>query len=120
MTNRNPYSPHTAADRAAMLARIGVKSVDDLFGAIPRDARAPALGIGPGMSEQEVQAHLEKLAAMNRNAGSGPFFIGGPLQRRHIPPAVPGPAPRGAVLPPHTPYPPPPSPGAVQGGPPYT
>ena len=89
MTNRNPYSPHTAADRAAMLARIGVKSVDDLFGAIPRDARAPGLGIGPGMSEQEVQAHLEKLAAMNRNAGSGPFFIGGPIQRRYIPAAVP-------------------------------
>src|SRR2546430_17353779 len=104
MTNRNPYSPHTAADRAAMLARIGVKSVDDLFGAIPRDARAPAPGIGRGMSEKEVQAHLEKLAAMNRNAGSGPFFIGGAVPASLTPPGRPraGP-PVGVVLRPHPP-----------------
>ena len=51
---QNPYSPHTDDERAAMLARIGVKSVDDLFAAIPKDASAPKLGIAPGMSEQEV------------------------------------------------------------------
>src|SRR5438309_6583903 len=97
-----------------MLARIGVKSLDDLFGAIPRDARAPRLGIGAGMSEQEVQAHLEKLAAMNRNAGSGPFFIGGPIQRRYIPAAVPVLALRGEFLTAYTPYQPEVSQGTLQ------
>jgi glycine dehydrogenase subunit 1 len=110
----NPYSPHTDADRAEMLARVGVKSVDELFGAIPKDARAPKLGIGPGMSEQEVQAHLEKLAAMNRNAGSGPFFIGGPIQRRYIPAAVPVLALRGDFLTAYTPYQPEVSQGTLQ------
>src|SRR5438045_1014551 len=98
-----------------MLARIGVKSVDDLFAAIPKDARAPRLGIGAGMSEQEVQAHLEELAAMNRTAGSGPFFIGGPIQRRYIPAAVPVLALRGEFLTAYTPYQPEVSQGTLQG-----
>jgi glycine dehydrogenase subunit 1 len=97
-----------------MLARIGVKTIDDLFTAIPKDARAPKLGIGPGMSEQEVQAHLEKLAAMNRNAGSGPFFIGGPIQRRYIPAALPVLALRGEFLTAYTPYQPEVSQGTLQ------
>ncbi len=97
-----------------MLARVGVKSIDELFEAIPKDARAPKLGIGPGMSEQEVQAHLEKLAAMNRNAGSGPFFIGGPIQRRYIPAAVPVLALRGDFLTAYTPYQPEVSQGTLQ------
>ena len=97
-----------------MLAKIGVKSVDALFDAIPRDARAPRLGVGSGMSEQEVQAHLEKLAAMNRTAGSGPFFIGGPIQRRYIPAAVPVLALRGEFLTAYTPYQPEVSQGTLQ------
>jgi glycine dehydrogenase subunit 1 len=111
---QNPYSPHTDDERAAMLARIGVKSVDDLFAAIPKDARAPKLGIAPGMSEQEVQAHLEKLAAMNKNAGAGPFFIGGPIQRRYIPAAIPVLALRGEFLTAYTPYQPEVSQGTLQ------
>ncbi len=111
---KNPYSPHTPADRAAMLARIGARSVDDLFTAIPRDARDPVLGIGPGMSEMEVQAHLESLARMNRNAGSGPFFIGGPIQRRYIPAALPVLALRGEFLTAYTPYQPEVSQGTLQ------
>src|SRR5438045_601712 len=35
---QNPYSPHTDADRAAMLATIGIASVDELLTAVPKDA----------------------------------------------------------------------------------
>jgi glycine dehydrogenase subunit 1 len=112
--NPNPYSPHTDADRKAMLERIGVQGVDELLGAVPKDARDPRLGIGPGMSEQEVQAHLERLAAMNKTAGSGPFFIGGPIQRRYIPAAVPVLALRGEFLTAYTPYQPEVSQGTLQ------
>src|SRR5438876_1128450 len=59
---QNPYSPHTDADRAAMLARIGIESVDELLSAVPKDARGPAMGVPAGLSELEVQAHLERLA----------------------------------------------------------
>src|SRR4051812_24316301 len=97
-----------------MLARIGVKSVDELFAAIPKDVFRPPLGIGAGMSEQEVQAHLEKLAAMNRTASSGPFFIGGPIQRRYIPAAIPVLALRGDFLTAYTPYQPEVSQGTLQ------
>src|SRR2546423_1454740 len=104
MSNRNPYSPHTEADRTAMLARVGVKSVDDLLGAIPKDARHPKLDIAPGLPEIEVQAHLERLARRNKTAGSGPFFIGGAIQRRYIPAARPVLALRGDFLTAYTPY----------------
>jgi glycine dehydrogenase subunit 1 len=97
-----------------MLERIGVRSVDDLLTAIPQDARRPKLGLAPGMSEMEVQAHLERLAAMNRMAGSGPFFIGGPIQRRYIPAAVPVLALRGEFLTAYTPYQPEVSQGTLQ------
>src|SRR5437868_11352303 len=112
--NSNPYSPHTDEDRAAMLERIGVRSVDELLTAIPQDARRPKLGLAPGMSEMEVQAHIERLAALNRTAGSGPFFIGGPIQRRYIPAALPVLALRGEFLTAYTPYQPEVSQGTLQ------
>ena len=87
-----------------MLERVGIKSVDDLLTAIPKDALRPKLGLPVGMSELEVQAHLESLAAKNRNAGAGPFFLGGPVQRRYIPAAVPVLALRGEFLTAYTPY----------------
>ncbi|HEV8229098.1 MAG TPA: aminomethyl-transferring glycine dehydrogenase subunit GcvPA [Candidatus Limnocylindria bacterium] len=111
---RNPYSPHTDADRAAMLQRIGVRDIDELLGAIPKDARHPKLGVPAGLSEIEVQQHLERLAAMNKTAGSGPFFIGGSIQRRYIPAAVPVLALRGEFLTAYTPYQPEVSQGTLQ------
>src|SRR5881296_218727 len=97
-----------------MLDRIGVRSVDDLLTAIPKDARHPKLGIGRGLSELEVQAHLEHIAKLNTTAGSGPFFIGGSIQRRYIPAAVPVLALRGEFLTAYTPYQPEVSQGTLQ------
>ncbi|HEY8731306.1 MAG TPA: aminomethyl-transferring glycine dehydrogenase subunit GcvPA [Candidatus Limnocylindria bacterium] len=111
---QNPYSPHTDADRAAMLARVGIASVDELLTAVPKDARRPAMGVPSGLSELEVEAHLEQLAALDRTAGAGPFFIGGPVQRRYIPAAVPVLALRGEFLTAYTPYQPEVSQGTLQ------
>src|SRR2546430_4642847 len=94
-----------------MLDRIGVRDIDELLGAIPKDARHPKLGIGAGLSELEVQAHLERIAKLNTTAGSGPFFIGGAVPRPHIPPAGPAPAPPRAVPPAGPPRPAPGEPG---------
>src|SRR3989449_5894154 len=97
-----------------MLQRVGIKNVDDLLTAIPKDALRPKLGLPTGMSELEVQAHLESLAAKNRNAGAGPFFLGGPVQRRYTPAAVPVLALRGEFLTAYTPYQPEVSQGTLQ------
>src|SRR2546422_8239595 len=97
-----------------MLERVGIKTVDDLLTAIPKDALRPKLGLPQGMSEIEIQAHLESLAARNRPAGAGPFFLGGPVQRRYIPAAVPVLALRGEFLTAYTPYQPEVSQGTLQ------
>ena len=91
-----------------------MKDIDELLGAIPKDARHPKLEVAPGLSEMEVQAHLERLAKMNTTAGDGPFFIGGAIQRRYIPAAVPVLALRGEFLTAYTPYQPEVSQGTLQ------
>ena len=114
MSGRNPYSPHTSEDRAAMLAAIGVGSIDELLRAIPERARAPRLGVPDGLSELELFTALDALAAEDRPAGSGPFFLGAGVYRRYIPAAVPVLATRGEFLTAYTPYQPEVSQGTLQ------
>ncbi len=76
------YLPSTAAERAQMLADIGRSSIDELYAAVPADARADAPRIGPGLSELELRERLEGLAAKNtvfrdvfRGAGAYDRFV---------------------------------------------
>ena len=72
------YSPHTPADIAAMLAAIGVGSIDDLFRQVPERLRERAAREqSPGMTEPELRAHLEGLAARNTAAASTTFLGAG-------------------------------------------
>ena len=49
-----------------MLAAIGVDSIDELFRDIPTGVRFDReLDLEPALSEQEIVAHLEELAAQN-------------------------------------------------------
>jgi len=79
------YSPHTDADREAMLAAVGAEAVDDLFGDIPVRIRAGAWDVPPPLTEQEVRAELSRLAGRNRIPEVS--FLGAGAYR-HLVPAV--------------------------------
>jgi glycine dehydrogenase subunit 1 len=81
------YSPHTEADRARMLATIGVGAVDDLFADIPAAVRAGDWNVPHGLAEQEVRAELARLAGRNRIPEVS--FLGAGVYR-HLVPAVVG------------------------------
>jgi glycine dehydrogenase subunit 1 len=81
------YSPHTEADRAHMLAEVGVDSVDDLFDDIPAAVRASDWNLPAPLAEQEVRTELARLAARNR-IGEVSFLGAGVY--RHLVPSVVG------------------------------
>ena len=59
------YIPNTDADRAAMLATVGVESVAELFRDVPEKYRFPVLDLPPALSEMEVLQELNALADEN-------------------------------------------------------
>ncbi len=72
------YLPLTAEDRRAMLAAIGVQSIDALFAEVPPSVRlAGLLDLPRAMGEIEVERRISRMAARNLAAGAAPFFLGG-------------------------------------------
>jgi glycine dehydrogenase subunit 1 len=99
------YLPLTPDDRAQMLAIIGVPSVENLFADVPPAARKRDLFDLPlHAGELEVERELAGLAALNRSAGSGPFFCGAGAYRHHVPASVDHLIQRSEFLTSYTPY----------------
>jgi glycine dehydrogenase subunit 1 len=99
------YLPLTDADRAAMLAVVGVAAVDDLFVDTPASARLPGpVDLPPHSGELAVERALGAMASLNRAAGAGPFFCGGGAYRHHIPASVDHLIQRSEFLTSYTPY----------------
>ena len=99
------YLPLSDTDRADMLARIGVPSIDDLFADVPAAARLPGLvDLPTSKTELEVERHLGRLAARNVPAGSVPFFVGAGAYRHHVPATVDHLIQRSEFLTSYTPY----------------
>ena len=109
------YLPHSQADRAAMLARIGVASVDELFAAIPQDKRLQrGLDLPDHMGEMAVSKALSAMAGRNVVAGSAAFFIGAGAYRHHVPATVDHLIQRSEFLTSYTPYQPEVAQGTLQ------
>ena len=99
------YLPLSDTDRADMLARVGVSSIDDLFADIPEAARLKGLVDLPRRkSEIEVERHLNRMAGKNVAAGSVPFFVGAGAYRHHVPATVDHLIQRSEFLTSYTPY----------------
>jgi glycine dehydrogenase subunit 1 len=99
------YLVNTPEDVAAMLARIGAKSIDELFAHIPAGLRLNRpLDIPPALSEQELQQHIQSLADRNTPAGAAVCFLGGGAYDHFIPSVVDAIASRGEYYTAYTPY----------------
>src|SRR5262249_5798903 len=109
------YLPLTDADRSAMLAAIGVPSMDALFADVPPAPQVKGLFDLPcAVGEMEVERALARLAAKNRPPGAAASFWGCGAYRHHIPASVDHLIQRGEFLTSYTPYQPEVSQGTLQ------
>ena len=109
------YLPHSDAERADMLATIGVASAEALFSRVPAGALLDRpLDLPLHQPEYRVEAHMRRLAAQNRAAGDGPFFVGAGAYRHHVPATVDHLIQRSEWLTAYTPYQPEVSQGTLQ------
>ena len=98
------YLPLTGNDRQAMLAKIGVRHIDDLFKDVPKGDLNPEIDLPKRQSEMSVERQLSALAAKNTSAGSVPFFVGAGAYKHHVPATVDHMIQRGEFLTAYTPY----------------
>ncbi|ESR26227.1 aminomethyl-transferring glycine dehydrogenase subunit GcvPA [Lutibaculum baratangense] len=109
------YLPLSADDRAAMLHRIGVGSIDDLFADVPRAAWLDGpVDLPAAKSEIEVERRFRRFARRNLAAGDAAFFCGAGAYRHHVPATVDHLIQRSEFLTSYTPYQPEISQGTLQ------
>ena len=110
------FVPHTDAEVAAMLADLGLGSVDELFAAVPAALRlAGGLALEPGLSEADVGARFDAYAARNRPVGRDLVcFAGAGAYDHDIPSVVNRLAFRSEFVTAYTPYQPEVAQGVLQ------
>jgi glycine dehydrogenase subunit 1 len=109
------YTSVTDADRAEMLAAIGVGSIEELFADVPEQLllRRP-LQLDEGRSEQEVYAEIRAMASRNVSTDDEISFLGAGMYDNYIPAVVEAITGRSEFLTPYTPYQPEVSQGGLQ------
>ena len=111
----HPYIPNTDDDRGAMLERIGVGSVDELFDDVPSEFQIHGLNLPPALPELELTGEMSRLARQNIVAGNGvASFLGGGAYRHFIPSTVGHIISRSEYYTAYTPYQPEISQGTLQ------
>jgi glycine dehydrogenase subunit 1 len=108
------YLPHTDADRAEMLAAIGVDRVEDLFHDVPAACRFPELNLPEPLSEMELMAELQAMSEENLDTGHFPSFLGAGAYNHYVPRVVDQIISRSEFYTAYTPYQPEISQGTLQ------
>ncbi len=108
------FNPHTAEDRAEMLATIGIESIDELLGAIPEQILYPRLDLKPALTELEAEREMTRLASQNTVVDAENFFLGAGSYRHYIPATVNQLLLRGEIFTAYTPYQPEVAQGTLQ------
>ena len=97
-----PYLPHTDADIRAMLEKIGVRKLDDLYSDVPGEfLKKGAYALPDAMSEQEIRTYFEALEKMN---ASLKVFVGAGAYDHYTPSVIPYITSRSEFLTAYTPY----------------
>lgn len=110
------YIPISPKERDAMLATIGVKTLDELFEAVPARHRFPKLDLPPALTEMEAAAELGEIAAANDNLREHLVsFLGAGMYNHYVPSVVDHVLRRGEFYTAYTPYQPEISQGTLQG-----
>lgn len=80
------FIPNTDSQNERLLARIGVKSVEELFADIPKEVRLQRpLAIKGGMSEPELVKHVKGLANLNQTVEGYSSYLGAGAYEHYIP-----------------------------------
>lgn len=109
------YVPHTEQDRQAMLAAIGVSSVEELFSDIPESLRLKKpMAIPAGLSEPEVKKVVSGLSKKNETIDDYISFLGAGAYDHYIPSFVDQLLLRSEFYTAYTPYQPEISQGTLQ------
>jgi len=109
------FIPNTDSQNERLLARIGVKSVDELFADIPKEVRLQRpLAINGGMSEQELVKHVKGLANLNKTVEGYSSYLGAGAYEHYIPSFVDQLLLRSEFYTAYTPYQPEISQGTLQ------
>jgi glycine dehydrogenase subunit 1 len=97
-----PYIPHTKQDIDAMLATIGITSVDELFSEIPKNLRINGLsGLPEPMNEMEISRLMRERFSKDRIKQC---YIGAGAYEHYIPAVVWDIVTRSEMLTAYTPY----------------
>jgi len=109
------YIPTSPNERDAMLKTVGVKSLDDLFDAIPKKHRFPELDLPPALTEMEAASLLSEMANTNENVREHMIsFLGAGAYNHYVPAVVDHMLRRGEFYTAYTPYQPEISQGTLQ------
>lgn len=109
-----PYIANTDAERADMLAAVGVKRIEDLFGDVPEAYRFPTLNLPEPLSELEILRELAALSQENDHLEELSSFLGAGAYRHFTPSVVDFLAGRSEFYSAYTPYQPEVSQGTLQ------
>ncbi len=108
------FIPHTDTELAAMLKRVGVEQVKDLFQVIPEAKRYVDFELPEPLSEMEANWELNALAQSNLHVGHYACFLGAGAYNHYVPSAVDYVLQRGEFYTAYTPYQPEISQGTLQ------
>lgn len=84
-----PYLPHTIEERNALMERIGIKSVDELFTDVPESILLKEeLNLNRPYSELEIKRICKELSNLNANVDDYTCFMGAGYYDHYIPSVI--------------------------------